>query len=291
MFNPMGYSVYLSNFESQKERLSSLYKEGSYVFTSFHISEEYDSTYGERAETMCRCLTDMGYGIIADVSKKTLKMFRTDNLIAFAKKMNLSVLRIDYGFDEEEISILAKQMPLCINASTLTAQAAGRILKVTTKLYAMHNFYPRPETGLDEEQFRERNRMLKEKGIKVLAFIPGNCQKRGPIFQGLPTLESHRAAAPYAAFLDLMLNYKTDGVFIGDGVIDSVQSGLIEKYRKDRIISVPVSLNTKAKALYGQEFTIRADSPRWIMRLQESREYSCFGHEILPENLTDRTIG
>lgn len=292
MFNHTGYSVYLSNFNSQKERLSSLYKEGSYVFTSFHVSEEYDDTYIERAKDMCRCLTDMGYKIIADVSKKTLKMFKEENIINFAKVMNISILRIDYGFSEEEISSLAKQMPLCVNASTLTAQSISGITKGSHELYAMHNFYPRPETGLDEEQFLERNKILKESGIKVLAFIPGDLEKRGPIFKGLPTLESHREAAPYAAFLDLLLNYRIDGVFVGDGVIDIRQSELIEMYLNDQIIHIPVTLDREAaEALYGQKFTIRADSPRWLMRLQESREYSCFGREISPKHCKERTIG
>lgn len=291
MFKKLGYSVYLSNFNSQKEQLSSLYKEGSYVFTSFHVSEEYDNTYVQRAKDMCSCLTDMRYKIIADVSQKTLKMFQAENLICFAKSLNISVLRIDYGFKEEAIAGLAQQMPVCVNASTLTPQTISGIMKGSVALYAMHNFYPRPETGLDEKQFLERNRILKEAGIKVLAFIPGDLEKRGPIFKGLPTLECHRSAAPYAAYLDLLLNYGIDGVFVGDGVIDIRQSELIDKYLNDQIIRIPAALDEDAEALYGQVFTIRADSPRWLMRLQESREYSCFGREIPPKHCEKRTTG
>jgi hypothetical protein len=291
MFNHLGYSVYLSNFTNIKEQLPSLYKEGSTVFTSFHVSEEYDFSYMERAEQMCSFLSDIGYKIIADVSRKTLDFFHMDNLIDFAHKMKIDILRIDYGYSEEEIAELAAQMPLCVNASTLTAESAGGISRDAVELYAMHNFYPRPETGLDREQFLARNQMLKKFGIKVLAFIPGDLEKRGPIFEGLPTLEDHRKADPYAAYIDLMHNYNIDQVFVGDGVLSQFQADLIDRYRQDNIISLPVSFPEEGNYLFQQIYTVRVDSPRWLMRLQESREYSCFGQEIKPCHCVPREIG
>jgi len=65
--------------------------------------------------------------------------------------------------------------------------------------------------------------MLLSKGFKLLAFIPGDADKRGPIYEGLPTLESHRYMAPCAAFISL-LSYDIDGVFIGDGIISQFQA-------------------------------------------------------------------
>ncbi len=291
MYNHLGYSVYLSNFKNIKEQLPSLYKEGSTVFTSFHVSEEYDNNYIEHAEQMCNFLTDIGYKIIADVSRKTMDFFKMDNLIDFAHKMKIDVLRIDYGYSEEEIIELAKQFPLCINASTLTAEAAHRISRDALELYAMHNFYPRPETGLDREQFFSRNQMLQEYGIKVFAFIAGDLEKRGPIFEGLPTLEEYRKAAPYAAYLDLIHNNNIDTVFVGDGLLSQYEADLINSYIQDNIISLPVSFCKEGKNLYQQIYTVRIDSPRWLMRLQESREYSCFGQEIKPNHCIPREIG
>lgn len=291
MFNQIGFSVYLSNFDDIKEKLPSLYKEGSTIFTSFHVSEEVDSNYIERAKQMCNFLSDIGYRIVADVSKKTMDFFRTDNLIEFAHNMKIDILRIDYGFHEEEIIEMARQMPICMNASTVTEEAAARISSDALELYAMHNFYPRPETGLDQEQFIARNQMLQEYGIKVLAFIAGDEEKRGPIFEGLPTLEEHRTVAPYAAYIDLMNHYKIDTVFVGDGVLSQYEVELIHSYSKDNIIRLPVSLLEEYRTLYQQIYTIRVDSPRWLMRLQESREYSCFGQEIKPNNCIAREIG
>ncbi|MFV0341491.1 MAG: MupG family TIM beta-alpha barrel fold protein [Anaerocolumna sp.] len=290
MFN-LGYSVYLSNFETIKDRLPSLYKEGSTIFTSFHVSEEFKSDYIDRAEQMCNYLSNLGYKIIADVSRKTMEFFQMDNLLDFAHKMNIDILRIDYGYSEEEIIELAAQIPLCINASTLTAEAAGRIAKDAKDLYAMHNFYPRPETGLDKEQFFTRNKMLKEAGIKILAFIEADIIKRGPIYEGLPTLEAHRKVAPYAAYIDLINSFYVDTVFVGDGIVSAYEAELIYSYSKDSIIRLPVSFKKGYENLYQQIFTIRIDSPKWLMRLQESREYSCFGQVIQPDNCIVRDIG
>ena len=291
MFNHIGFSVYLSNFDKIKDELPSLYKEGSTIFTSFHVSEEFDRGYIERGKQMCSFLSGIGYRMIADVSKKTMSFFNTDCLVEFAHNMKIDILRIDYGFSEEEIIELARQMPICINASTVSEEAVARISRDAIELYAMHNFYPRPETGLDSEQFSSRNQMLERYGIKVLAFIAGDLTKRGPIFEGLPTLEEHRKAAPYAAYIDLMNHYKIDTVFVGDGILSEYEENLIHCYNQNNIIRLPVSLLEEYSNLYQQIYTIRVDSPSWLMRLQESREYSCFGQEIQPNHCISREVG
>ena len=291
MFNPIGFSIYISNFNDIKEQLPSLYKGGSTVFTSFHVSEEVDCSYVERAKQMCSFLSNIGYRIIADVSKKTLSLFKMGTLIEFAHDMKIDILRIDYGFSEEEIIELAKQMPICINASTITEDALARISNDALELYAMHNFYPRPETGLDAEQFIAKNSMLQQYGIKVLAFIASDFKKRGPLYEGLPTLEEHRNVAPYAAYIDLMNHYKIDTIFVGDGIVSEYEEKLIHCYNQNKIICLPTSLSEEYSNIYHQIYTVRVDSPRWLMRLQESREYSCFGREIKPNNCIPREIG
>ena len=289
MDNSIGYSVFLSTFEKQKEQLVSLYKEGNFVFTSFHITEEYDNTYIQRAKDMCTFLNTCGYRIIADVSSNTLKLFQTESLLELAKLLNISILRIDYGFTEDEIIKLAREIPICMNASTVTSDFADKLASLSLDVYAMHNYYPRPETGLDEEQFRIRNEMLLSKGFKVLAFIPGDADKRGPIHEGLPTLESHRYIAPYAAFIDL-LSYGINGVFIGDGIISQFQANMISQYLDSNIYQIPVIFDKEYEYLYNKEFTIRTDSPRWLKRLQESRENGD-SQNILPKDCFERITG
>lgn len=291
MFNRIGFSVYVSNFEAMKSQLASLYQEGSCVFTSFHISEEFDQMYTERARQMCRYLREIGYEILADVSKKTLALFQYEDITLFAKDMGISILRIDYGFSEAEIIEIGRQMPVCINASTVDDVMAARIAKESSVVYGMFNFYPRPETGLDEELFDRLNKGLKQAGIKTLAFVPGEVVWRGPLYESLPTLESHRYRSPYSTYLDLCISHQVDGVFVGDGLISGHEAGLIADHKENGIISVPISLSPEGAMLYDRVFTIRGDSPRWLKRLEESREYSCFGEQVEPKNCIPRTRG
>ncbi len=291
MINTLGRSVYLSSFDKAKDNLGDLDLEGSFVFTSFHISEEFGADYCQRAREMCRWLADRGVKIIADVSKKTLTQFEQPNILNFSKEMGISVLRIDYGFSVEEIMEIARHMPVAVNASTEDNHIAREIVAQGGTVYAIHNFYPRPETGLDEEFFQTINKRLQKEGVRVLAFIPGDETLRGPIFKGLPTLEKHRHVLPYVAYLDLVKNFTVDGVILGDQGLSSVQQNLIGSFIKTEVMDLPAELDKEAEWVYGQVYTVRPDSPSWLARFQESREYSTFGKVIEPKNCVTRARG
>ena len=49
-----------------------------------------------------------------------------------------------------------------------------------------------------------------------MAFIPGDGEKRGPLYEGLPTLEKHRNMRPLEAYLELVQECDVDKVLIGD---------------------------------------------------------------------------
>jgi uncharacterized protein len=268
MFNPLGFSIYLSSFEDQKEMLKKFSGSGNYIFTSFHIQEEFHSLkdYTSRAEEMCKWLKSREFKIIGDISKKTLELFQIDSILEFAKHMDIDVLRIDYGFSEKEILDIAREYPISFNPSTEDEVIAKKILQTGTKLFGLHNFYPRPETGLDVDQFRGINNRLKDLDIELLAFIPGDEKKRRPIFEGLPTLESHRNIPPYISFLDLKINHHMDGIFVGDIELSNIQIDLILNYIKDNIISIPIKFLEGFEYLYGEVFTIRIDSPKKLIK-------------------------
>ena len=291
MFSQLGYSVYLSNFHEMKAPLIRAFEPGSRIFTSFHISEEMDQQYVERTKSMCRELNEIGYKIIGDVSKKTLKQFQCEYLREFAEMMGISMVRIDYGFSDDEIIEIGKSIPICVNASTVDEKSAEKILKEVKFVYGMHNFYPRPETGLDGEYFAETNKKLRELGMKVMAFIPGDIFFRGPLFEGLPTLELHRNISPFAAYVDLKLTYGIDEICVGDGIISQYDADRVRVFNQEGILEIPVIFENAYESLYERSFTIRPDSPRWVKRLTESREYSCFGTEILPEYCDLRSAG
>ena len=213
MLKTLGRSVYLTQFEEQRASLSAFAAGGAPVFISLHISEEFDAAYCARVQEMCDFLSAQGWRILADVSEKTLRQFGCADLTALAKRLHLWGLRLDYGFSVEQMCALAQQLPVAVNASTTTPEVARQLAAGGGTVIAMHNFYPRPETGLDPEFLRESTAALQAEGLQVYGFIPGDALLRGPLYKGLPTLEAHRTAAPSAAFADLALNYGLDGIF------------------------------------------------------------------------------
>lgn len=287
----LGYSLYLSSFAAQCSALRGQAGTGAPVFLSLHISEEFDDTFCDRAREACHALADMGYRIIADVSVKTVDQFGCTDLTELAEKLRLWALRIDYGFSREAIEAMAEKMPIVLNASTTVPGDARAIASKGGCVMAMHNFYPRPETGLDEDYLLETTHQLREAGLKVLAFIPGDAQKRGPIFEGLPTLEAHRNILPSAAFADLALRYGIEEIFVGDPGLSNTEQERILRFCREGTLSIPCEIDENWHHLYNQVFTCRMDSPGKLVRFQESRVYSCQGENTAPYNCTQRRTG
>ena len=287
----LGYSLYLSTYAAQCSALRGQAGSGAPVFLSLHISEEFDASFCQRAEETCRALADMGYRIIADVSTKTVAQFGCRDLTELAKKLQLWALRIDYGFSRQQIEAMAEKMPIVLNASTTSVEDARAIAAKGGCVMAMHNFYPRPETGLDEDYLLETTQALQQAGLKVLAFIPGDIHKRGPVFEGLPTLEAHRNILPSAAFVDLVKNYGIEEIFVGDPGLSDTEQERILRFCREEILSIPCEIAENWQHLYDQVFTCRMDSPKRLVRFQESRIYSCQGATTEAYHCVQRTVG
>lgn len=286
----LGFSIYPSTWQENRKQLSSLYQEGSAVFTSLHISEEFSDAYVGQVEEMMAALKAIGYEVIADVSKRSLEIFAEKTLADLGKRLQIDVLRVDYGFTQEEILEAAESMPICFNASTLTEEEMQVLKRTGKSFYAMHNFYPRPETGLDPEQFQKRNELMEKYGIGVLAFIPGGSQKRRPLFDGLPTLEKHRHQSPYVSFVDMMNGYGVKQIFVGDGLLTLEEAQPILTLLEEGVYTIPVA-SLEKEDLLEKKFTVRIDSPKSTIRVQESREYATPGEVIEPYNTVERVLG
>ena len=287
----LGFSLYLSTIAGQWPTLAGWTGTGTPVFLSLHISEEFDETYCRRAEEVCRMLASHGFRVIADVSRKTMDQFGCRDLVELADRLGLWALRIDYGFDRDEIAAMAEKMPIVLNASTITAEDARFIAGQGREVYAMHNFYPRPETGLDEDYLLETTRTLQSAGLKVLAFIPGDEWLRGPVFEGLPTLEAHRGMLPSAAFADLAIRYGLDGIFVADPGLSPVEADRIRMFCREGVLCLPARLEEGYSHLYDRVLTCRTDSPKRLIRVLESREYSCKGQTVAPDHCGTRVFG
>ncbi|MCC5893912.1 MAG: DUF871 family protein [Alkalibacterium sp.] len=285
MSKPLGFSVYVSHFDKQKPALEKLKDQHIPIFTSLHMNEEMSQDYVEKVEAMCEWLAEHTFYVIADVSPVTIEKFNETSLNSLAKRLHLDNVRLDYGFDLKTLE-LDEALDVTFNASTVQKNE----LTQSRALY-MHNFYPRPETGIDPEQFQRMNESIRAVSGDLTAFISGDKETRGPIFEGLPTLEMHRYQSPYSQYVDLMKRYKLDKVFVGDVLLSQKAQDLILSYVNDGIIRIPVALSEENSYLYDQPFTVRVDSPSTLIRVQESREYAQPGRRVVAEHTVERPRG
>ncbi len=293
MFKTLGLAVYLSRFDKQKPMLEKMAGSGYTVFTSFHIQEEYETipNYAEQAREMVRWLKDHEYTVLADLSPRSIDYLEATSIENVLHTLPIDMVRPDYGFSVETIKTMARTHDVVLNASTLDKTLLESLEATSGNIYAMHNFYPREETGLDRSLFEAMNRTMRPHIKGIIAFIPGDAQKRGPIEKGLPTLEDHRDKPPYVGYLDLILRHGCEAVFVGDIRLSETQLRLIDRFNTDGVISLPVVFTKDYEHLYEKVFTIRPDSPTPLKRLQESREYASHGASIEPNDTLARPKG
>ncbi|HID0835783.1 TPA: MupG family TIM beta-alpha barrel fold protein, partial [Clostridium botulinum] len=207
-------------------------------------------------------------------------------------------LRLDFGFTEEQIAKFTNNnldINIELNASTITKDFLNKLNKYNVNyknIQACHNYYPRKDTGISESLFLKKNSMLKEIGVEVSAFVPSLVGKRGPIYEGLPTIEKHRFMNPYLSAKHLFA-MGVDNVFFGDAMPSKeeiMEVGMI----KEDIIELEVDLedNSLITCNYlNQDFyTNRVDVAENVIRAAEGR-LIVNNSVIEPFNTVDRKVG
>ncbi|HDR8182807.1 TPA: DUF871 domain-containing protein [Bacillus thuringiensis] len=277
----IGVSIYLAKerVKKQEEWLKVAKENGfSSIFTSLHIPEDDPGTYKELIQILGKQALKYEMELMVDVSPKSLHhLGMTYENVEELLDFGITGLRMDYGIAPKEIARVSHQMKVALNASTITDSFWTELIIENIKVEnveAWHNFYPRPETGLAKSFLQKKNQYLHECGIKTMAFIPGDGEKRGPLYEGLPTLEKHRNMRPLEAYLELVQDCGVDKVLIGDisGSLESVQEiasasrGIIPLWYKSFIS------DKEALKIVERVHTNRLDPARDVIRSVESRE-------------------
>ncbi|MEH7383793.1 MupG family TIM beta-alpha barrel fold protein [Bacillus sp. JJ1521] len=297
----LGISIYLNEeLSEQKELYMQKMSQIGFksIFTSLHIPEDDPSLYTDRLKALGSIARKYNMELFADISPKSLHYLGyTWENAEHLQDWGLSGLRVDYGISDEVIANLSRKMKIAINASTLTKENIHKLTEYGLQLAsveAWHNFYPRPETGLDNEEFNLRNQWLKAEGIKVMAFIPGDGEKRGPLFKGLPTIEDHRDLSTFAAYLDFLKNPSVDKILIGDPTISEWSKQQFESFQEGVIELRAKSVTTYKKVIekMNRILSNRQDAARDVIRAAESRLYGLIGDfPVKPENTVERLMG
>jgi uncharacterized protein len=295
----LGISVYLKK-ELREQNAAWIEKAAQHglksIFTSLHIPEDNPADYKELLQELGSLAKQHQMELMADVSPRSLGFLGLD-WDSYEKLLDwgLAGIRADYGFTKEQIVSLSQKMKIGINASTVTKEELLTWLEaglIAENVEAWHNFYPRPETGLDRLFLIERNQMFREMGITTMAFVPGDKDLRGPVFAGLPTLEEHRGQLPHLAAADLMFSCFTDKILIGDHTVSEEQLEWLSLLGKKTIPLRMAASNWPEPEWLNTPLTNRMDPARDVIRAVESRSFALSGNKkVQPENQLERTRG
>ncbi|PAD36199.1 DUF871 domain-containing protein [Terribacillus saccharophilus] len=292
----LGISVYLQE-RIEEEKIRRFYEAGfRSLFTSLHIPEEDASAYRTKLQLLGSIASALDMELIADISTASMEKLDLDwNSAETVLDWGLTGLRIDYGIEDDVIVRLSQEMKVALNASTLTEEQLERLIEAglrTTHTEVWHNFYPRPETGLARSDFLAKNLLFQTHGLKVQAFIPGDRNLRGPLHQGLPTLEQHRMYGSFAAYKELKV-YNVDKILIGDP--DVTDEALMQLKDASNTITLRAHYygeRTEAHHLLEKGTHNRPDRARDVIRSEESRMSGMFQNaEIKPFNCIERKEG
>ncbi len=270
----MGISVYAGMEADIEEILDYIEKAHNMginlLFTSAHIPEVGEK-FEEDFERILSLCNKLGVVTIVDISKGYFE--RLD-----LKRNKIDYIRLDYGFTLEEAALMTKEhgYGISVNATTFDQQQIERFIKYGGKLdkiNACHNFYPRKDTGISEELFIEKNRIFKKYGIKTMAFIPTQYRRRGPVYEGLPTLEKHRDISPIVSAQHL-LKLEVDFIIVGDAFASTEELNILSSIEKD-VTLIPIKLKdgiSKVElSLLNHIHTNRVDPGEYTIRSQEAR--------------------
>lgn len=299
-----GISIFIGLDKSLKENLGYIKKAYKYgferIFTSLHIPEaEYEKVIYEFNE-ITSLADKLKMKIIADISPRTFQYLNADiNDLKHISNLNIYGIRVDFGFSPSEIARFTKNpygLKVEINASTVTERFLKEFEKNNPNyemIQACHNYYPRLNTGISEEILLKKNDLLMKYNIEIGAFIPLQIEKRGPIYEGLPTLEMHRFMNPSTCAKHLFA-LGIDDIFFGDSMADDFELRSVGQL-DEKIIEFNIELMTKnkieKKIIFSEYHQNRLDSACDVVRSALSRDKLDKDDEILPKNNIKRKKG
>lgn len=287
-----------------------LEKAGEYgfreVFSSIHLPELALKDQVEMLEELARTANHLGMELTVDIGGGEIGQLLADSqMCARVRSAGIGLLRLDYGFCTEQAGALYNRLGIkgfVVNASIYDREEAEAVKRNLTaidsrmELRACHNFYPRPETGLDREFFNEQNRIFAELGLITYACIPGKSHPRPPLGLGLPTLEQHRGMNLEQVCVDLVCSPGIEGVMAADEFFNETELACVARAVNREALTLQIRLEAgvgqvERELILGTSHHIRYDSNRQVLRSRTSREMSRIGAKVAPGLTGERRRG
>ncbi len=254
-----GFSVYLGTPKKKTEEIIKKAENAGakYVFTSLNIQEEKVEKKKKLLHIIDIC-KEKSLNLIVDINQTTKDILD--------QNLENVYFRIDDGISREEILKMSRDCKIVLNASTVTVEDLDYFKEKGadfSNILSLHNFYPKRFTGISRGYLKEQNLKYRKYGIRTMGFVPGD-DLRGPLYEGLPTVEEHRNKRFLTSCLDL-ISLHTDIVLIGDvDVCDKKWEEL--GYLGKGIIP----LRNRDEILTGEVFSDRWDSSEYVIRFMVS---------------------
>ena len=227
----------------------------------------------------------LGVKFTMDVDKKVLAKYKLPT--------NVYAYRLDYGFSAKEIKELMDngKYHVELNASITERELLEELKELgvdLTSIRVSHNFYPKPYTGLSQDSVLEKNKMYKEYGVRILAFVPSSSMRRGPVYEGLATVEDHRRSHLLANLSELAM-LQVDDVCFGDAYASKEELAMAASFNKD-MVCLPVGIYkgvTKLETgLVERIHENRFDQSEYFLRSSVRTKQA-----IKPFNTVERNVG
>ena len=239
-----------------------------YVFSSAHIGEAKSDLYA--LQTIIDTTVKLGMKLSLDISKPMMEKIKIPK--------GLYALRLDYGFTDEEIAEMSKNAPYIVelNASTISKEKVEKLLKLglnPSRVRMSFNFYPKLYTGHDLLDVYQKTLDFKKLNMTVAAFLPSHVGYRPPMYEGLPTVESHRKLDLELAIEELKA-CDIDGIYFGDAFASIEQLKILNKHKEDCLL-LNLNLFEESKSLktiLNNTYKRRVDVNSYLLRVGNLNE-------------------
>lgn len=281
------------------------------IFTTIHLPE-----YSLEEQMEC-------FKLIAEEAKKyhlevtvdiggayITKILSDEKKLAYLKEIPLDFIRLDYGYDEEQVKMLYKSLNIkgfVFNASIYSekevddSMAFFKSIDENIEIRACHNFYIRETTGIDSEYALRQDSYLKKYKIPIYYCVPSYSNPRGPLHLGLCTLEKHRNKSIRNVLADLYLNYNLTAFMMADEwlnedeykEVEETMDILMSELEEEVVIDIQFYENVceEEKGIVLKNHIFRNDSPEQFLRSQSSRQMAEFGCVIEKNHTVKREEG
>lgn len=244
-----------------------------------------------------------GMEVVVDVSPGVFEdLDITYDDLSFFDEIGADGIRLDEAFDGRKEALMSYNqygLKLEFNASGNTKQIDNifAFKPNKKKLVASHNFYPQKYTGLGFDYFIENSQKIKEKDIRLKAFISSNNKSAfGPwdINEGLCTLEMHRDLP-----IDLQARHLIATELIDDLLIANCYATEEEFAALSNIVDGKVNIRVELeydlsevekKILHDNEHFVRGDISDYMRRSTMTRVKHA-NATIKPQNTRDLRRG